>query len=218
MRAAAATILTVIPVAAVNPQPATAAGQCSLVVPARVAVTAPYRGVPVSLGADCAAANVVYANWSGYHPTRGISDIVIFDETTTGVWDLYDNQPLWRRDWRGFASDAEWNTVAANSPATDIRVGSWAGIGATRVGGRVTVRIRSVRYAYTLDRYIGWAGSRGTVQWRQSAAKPWTNLKWVYPGRSGDASFSYNAPVREYRVVFPNLASIWGATSGFVRR
>jgi hypothetical protein len=221
MRKLAAAVVTTLTTlaAVVVATPARAAGTCSLIVPAKVSLSTPYRGITARLGSDCFAAGVTYASWYGYHPTQGLQDIVVFDGTGTTIWDLYDYHVLSRRDWRpSTAHDSNYNDVTQNRPVADIRVGSAAAISSSRSGGRVTVRVSVARYSPSLNRAVPWGGTRGTVQWRSSPSATWRNLRSVYPDKNGRASFAYAAPVRQYRVVFPDASLIWGTTSGVTRR
>jgi hypothetical protein len=106
-----------------------------------------------------------------------------------------------------------------NSPKTDVRLGGWAGLTASRSGSYVTVNTTYAHYAPTQDKFVPAGGIRGTVQSRTSSTSPWVSLKWVYPGATGKTSFRYSvSTARDYRVVFPATSMIWGATSNIARR
>lgn len=215
----ASSTLAVVGVVAGPAAPASAYGSCSLYVWTKVAITSPYREVPVRLGPNCASAGVDYASWDAYHPTQGFQDIVIFDGTTTDIVDLYDFASLGRWTWRpNGASDPYYNDVAQNQPTTDVRLGSRAPLAVTRSGSTVRVTTKPTRYAYSVRAFVPWTGVRGTVQYRTSSTAPWVGLKYVYPTSTG-ASFTYTTnAVRDYRVVYPDATHIWGATSPVVRR
>ena len=66
----AATAVVLGPIA-----PAQAAGSCSLIVPATLAVSRPYQAVILKLSADCAARQSGgWAAWDAYHPTKGYQE------------------------------------------------------------------------------------------------------------------------------------------------
>ena len=159
--------------------------------------------------------------WAAIHPAVGQVEEALFDNMNPMRWDVYDDfTPLGVWTWRPeFCMYGELLECTQNSPTTDIRLGGWAGLTATRSGSYVTVSTSTARYAYSLNRFVPWGGIRGTVQTRTSSTAPWVSLKWVYPGTSGKYSFRYaNSAVRDYRVVFPATPLIWNATSNIVRR
>jgi hypothetical protein len=196
------------------------AGTCSVVVPNRVAISTPYRGIPVRLASNCASAGVVYASWDGYHPTQGWEAILIFDESTSDIWDLYDWEDLGRWTWRpGSAWDADYDDVAQNTPYTDIKLASWTALTATRSGTKVTLNVSVARYAYSLDKFVSWAGAVGQIQYRVPGTTTWQPLKSVTASSTGKYTYAYTtSAVREYRVYFPATAYIWNVASPTVRR
>lgn len=202
--------------------PAQAAGSCSLVVPARMAVSSPYRAVVLKLSAGCAARQFGgWAAWAAYHPTKGAQEFAFFDGTTQEYWDVYDwNTPVGIWTWRADSCyDGASDPCVQNSPKTDIRVAGWAGLSATRSGSYVTVSTSSAHYAYSVSKFVPWVGTRGTIQYRTSSTSPWASLKYVYPNSKGKYSYRYtSSKVRDYRVVFPATSTIWNATSRTTRR
>lgn len=200
--------------------PAQAEGSCDLLVPARWVVSSPYREVVLTVKAGCAARPDGSALWFATHPTVGIVGGALFDNVEPMFWDVYDDDtPLGVWTWRAQGCfDGADIPCLQNSPKTDIRLGGWAGLTASRSGSYVTVSTSTARYAYSLNRFVPWGGIRGTVQTRTTSTAPWVNLKWVYPGTNGKYSFRYAATARDYRVVFPATSLIWNATSNIVRR
>ncbi|MGL5850735.1 MAG: hypothetical protein ACRCZD_08135 [Phycicoccus sp.] len=202
---------------------ASSAGTCSLYVPSRVSIGQPYRAITVRLGPNCAAAGVVEAAWTAYHPTQGLQAILYYDGTSTEVWDLYEFDAIGRWQWRPEgAYDADLTEVSQYGPySTDVRLASYGRVTATRSGSRVTVRTTAARYWSDGGRFIGWAGARGQIQWRTPGTTTWRGLKEVYSSPTGTYSYTYStSQSREYRVVLYDntVKTIWGSTSPTVRR
>jgi hypothetical protein len=204
--------------AAAPPKPA--AGGCSLVIPSRVAIASPYRGITASLASNCAAAGTVYASWDAYHPTAGLQTVLIFDGTNRDVWNLYDFEPLGRWTWRpSLAYDANYDEVAQNTTYTDIKFGSWAGLTATRSGQRVTLSTSIAWYSPSYRRYIPWSGAAGQLQYRVKGSTTWHALAGVRANSAGKHTYSRNwGAALEYRVYFPGTAYIWNVATPTVYR
>jgi len=215
--------LAVAGVLATSGQPATAAGTCSLYVPSRVSISQPYRGITVPLGPNCAASGVTWADWDGYHPTQGLEEVLLFDHVSSVVWDLYDWKPIGRWQWRpSGAYDSGYNDVYQYGPYyTDVRLGSYGRVTATRYGSKVNVKTAAARYWQGGSKFIGWSGARGQIQWRTPGTTTWRGLKEVYSTSGGNYSYTYTTTaVRDYRVVLYDATAntIWGSTSPTVRR
>jgi hypothetical protein len=199
---------------------ASAAGACSLYVPSRLSISQPYQAVTLRLGSNCTAAGVVSASWTAYHPTQGLEAFASFDNTQSDIVNLYDSASLGRWNWQpDWAHDAAYNDVYQYSPYTDVRLGSYGRVTATRSGSRVTVRTTAARYWQSGSRFIGWADARGQIQYRTPGSTTWRGLKEVYSSPSGTYSYTYpTTATRDYRVVLRSTGTIWGSTSPVARR
>jgi hypothetical protein len=212
----AATGLVVSGLVVSAPQ-ATAAGSCSMYIPSRVAVSQPYRAITARLAQNCVSAGVTWANWDGYHFSQGLQEFLIFDGTTTDIWNLYDDfTPLGPWSWRPEgAYDANFDTVYQFGPySTDVRLGSYSRISAVRSGSRVTLSTLAGRYFPAADTFYGWAGARGQIQYREPGWTSWHGLKEVYSSSTGRYSYTYTTSrSRYYRVVIRPVGTVWGSTS-----
>jgi hypothetical protein len=200
--------------------PKPTAGGCSLSVPSRVAIVSPFRSITVRLMPNCAAAGTISATWDGIHPTQGPQEFLWFDESATEYWDLYDWDALGRWTWRpSGAHDGNYDDVAQNTAYSDIKIGSWAGLTATRSGQRVTLNASVARYATSYDRYIPWAGAAGQLQYRIKGTSTWRALAGVRTNSAGKYTYSRNwGAALEYRVYFPATAYIWNVATPTVYR
>lgn len=200
---------------------ANAAGTCSLYVPSKFSISQPYRAINVVEGPNCASAGVVDAAWLAYHPTQGVVNGAIFENSArTEVVELYDTMPLGRWTWRPegayTAADAEVPQYTYN---TDVRLASYARVTAARSGSRVTIRTTAMRYWVSGERFIGWNGARGIIQYRTPGTTTWRSLKEVFSNTAGVYSYSYtSAAARDYRVVTRATGVIWESTSPAVRK
>jgi len=203
-------------------EPAQAAGSCSLVVPAAVAVSRPYQAVILKLSPTCAARQVGgWAAWSAYHPTQGLVEYASFNGTTQEYWDMYDwNTPLGVRTWRaGYCYDGNFDPCVQNSPRTDVRVASQLGLTATRAGSYVTLGVSAAYYSPTTSAFRMWANEKVQLQYRACPTCTWTYLRNVYTASNGRTTFrSYSPRTRYYRAVSAPVSSIWGRTSAITIR
>jgi hypothetical protein len=202
--------------------PASAAGTCSLYVPSKLTISQPYRAIAVTLGPNCNAAGVTDAYWAAFHPTQGqVEAASFYDGDQAEIIDLYDYSTLGQWNWRpGGAFDDNGNRVYQYSPYTDVRLGSYARLTATRgAGNKVTIRTGAARYWQTGRKFINWADARGQIQYRTPGSMTWRSLKEVYSSAGGAYSYTYTTTAaRDYRVVLRSTGTIWGSISPVVRR
>ena len=201
---------------------ASAAGTCSLYVTSRFSIGQPYRAVTIPQGPNCAAAGVVDAYWIAYHPTQGpVNDAVYADRARSTTIDLYDDEtPLGPWTWRpAFATDANDNDVYQYTTTTDVRLATYGRVTPTRSGTKVNVRTTAMRYWQGGHKFIGWSGARGQIQYRTPGTTTWRGLKEVYSTSTGAYSYTYTtSAVRDYRVVFRDISTMWGSISPIVRK
>ncbi|WP_328990013.1 hypothetical protein OG394_27610 [Kribbella sp. NBC_01245] len=198
-----------------------AAPSCSVRIPARIAVGSPYQAVKVTLAPDCAAAGVIDAYWTAYHPTAGGTAFAAFEaKARTGVVDVYDFDPLGHWSWRpSGAFGKDFKPVKQNYLASVVKVSSWSRLTATRAGRKVTLTAAAARYAASLDRFVPWAGASGQLQYKAPGATRWIPLKSVKTTAGGRYTYSYlMATTRDYRVYFPATGLIWNIASPTVRK
>ena len=192
-------------------------GNCQLRVPASVRVSTPYQHISPSVSGTCAGyANSLYALWDLYS-AAGWEDYVDFDYALTGSWDVYDDVRLGRWTWRpgGALEEATGNEFTQNAPATEIRVGSWTRMTASRSGSMVNLWVNGNRYSTMYDKPIPWQ-TTATIQYRNVGSSSWQTL--TSRSVSGGFTFRASAPVtRDYRVVYAGSPTIWGSTSSVVR-
>ncbi|MGL5817803.1 MAG: hypothetical protein ACRCYR_09595 [Phycicoccus sp.] len=200
-------------------------GSCTFHMPSKVTIASDIEDVPIAFGSDCAAAKVKEATWratSVYRPqsyfegayTGRSSDFISFHAD-------YDYIRRWQWNPVG-ATDAAGNSVVQYGPSfTDLRLGSYGRVTATRSGAKVSVRTAASRYWIDGSRFIGWAGARGQIQWRTPGTTAWRGLKDVYSSSTGTYGYTYTTTqTREYRVVLYDntVKTIWGSISPTVRR
>ncbi|UIJ33960.1 hypothetical protein [Allobranchiibius sp. GilTou73] len=190
-------------------------GTCSLVPPARVRVVQQFALFNNRLTGGCVLHNGPSAIWYiGDSLGQSISS-VLFDHETSGVAPLFAETPLGQQTWKGWiAFDAEGHNYTQNTPTTTFKVGSWAGLQTSRSGSKVTIDTRAVRYATSLDYNIPWANETGVIQYRAKGGSAWTSLKSFTTNSAGATSYSYTSTAtRDYRAVYTEQSTIWGATS-----
>jgi hypothetical protein len=205
---------------------ATAAGTCSVYVTSRFSIGQPYRAVTIPQGPNCATAGVVDAAWYAYHPTKGLvgPGTVYRNSSRSTTIDLIDGLPLGRWTWRpNGAYDATGNAVYQYTTTTDVRLATYGRVVPTRSGTKVNVKTTAMRYRqsdyWQSGKFIGWSGARGQIQYRTPGTTTWHGLKDVYSTSTGAYSYTYTtSAVRDYRVVFTDVSTMWGSTSPIVRK
>jgi hypothetical protein len=201
---------------------ASAAGTCSMYVPSRFSIGQPYRDITVPQGPNCAAARVVEAFWFAYHPTKG--DVGLGagyqDSARSTKITLVDTMPIGRWTWQpSVAFDANFHDVYLYTTYTDVRLASYGRVTPTRSGTKVNVKTTAMRYWQGGHKFIGWSGARGQIQYRTPGTTTWRALKDVYSTSTGAYSYTYTtSAVRDYRVVFGDVSTMWGSTSPIVRK
>ena len=192
-------------------------GTCKLVVPRAVRVVQPDQAIPVSVTGGCALRPGPQAEW---YSSRGYGESIVFDNTKRTYWSMNDQAKLGFRTWYGEGAfdPSTGDNYSANKPITDVKVGSWAGLHATKSGSTLTLNVRAVRYATSYHRNIPWAGEVGHVQYKSAAGNTWYVGQQVTIGSDGNATTTVTSDgMTDYRVVFGDQDYIWGATSPTVQ-
>ena len=213
-------VVAAAPAASAAPA-ATTAGTCSMYVTSRFSIGQPYRAITVPEGPNCAAAGVVDAAWLAYHPTQGPVNGALYESGARSTTvDLYDDMPIGRWTWRPQgAYDANDNLVSQYTTYTDVRLATYGRVTPTRSGTKVNVKTTAMRYWQGGSKFIGWSGARGQIQYRTPGTTTWHGLKDVYSTSTGTYSYTYTtSAVRDYRVVFGDISTMWGSTSPIVRK
>ena len=218
----AAAALTTIGAVAL-PATAQAAGSCSLYAPGRISLGTSVRTITINEGPNCAAAGVTDAAWTATHPTAGQIDTIIYENgARSQPFNIFGDDPLGKWTWRPEgAFDAADNQIFQYSPVTDVRLASYSRITPTRTSAKVNLKTLANRWWGNGDKFIGFAGARGQIQYRTPGATTWRGLKDVYSSSTGTYSYTYDTTLtRDYRVVIYDAPTntIWGSTSPTARK
>ncbi|UIJ36105.1 hypothetical protein [Allobranchiibius sp. GilTou73] len=195
-------------------------GSCKLVVPAAVRLVQSEHAVHVSVTGGCALHPGPLAWWftgDARHP----ADSIVFDDEKRADWAMFNDTPLGTRTWEGDRAfdEGAFHQYTQDAPQTTVKVGSWAGLHASRSGRKVTLNTRVVQYSTVYEVPVPWAGATGVIQYKTVGGSTWTGLKDVVADKSGNYSWSYtSSAARDYRVVYKEATYIWGATSPTSRR
>jgi len=195
--------------------PARAAGTCTVQAPTKVRVTAATTPVTLRLLSDCAAAGATEAGWYVFANGYDQAGFDFLPETSV-VWRVGANHYIVPTIYTWSAVGAHTSTgatVAQNTPApTELRNGTGAVLYASRSGSEVRLTTSSSRYDMYQEKWVRWAGVRGTIQYWGPTG--WTNMKYTYQDSNGYYTYRFHpATARSYRVVFPDVADVWGSVS-----
>lgn len=218
---ALATIL--IPAWASTAPAEAATSRCTLVVPAKVAISQPYHGIEVrTTGCTPGRGGIAYAAWDGYHPREGQQAQLMIQSNQRQYWNLYAYAPVGRITWRpmgAFSEDFGGSSLAQNTPTSDVRLASRARLAVTTTGPTVTLTASAKRYSPSNRTFIGWRSGAGTLQYRTVGNQTWHHLRNVTLSSDGTATWRYaDWGKREYRLVMKDQSNVWGSTSATVRR
>lgn len=197
---------------------ASAAAQCTLSAPAKVAIAKPYTVINLTAKGACTRSNG-FATWDLVHSYYGPSDMALFDGTTKDTWAIYDWEHLgsytWTPDW---ATDGDYNDQSQNSVRTSVRLKSYSAVSVSRKGSKVTVKTQTNRYGITARKTIVHAKAPSVIQYRTPGTSTWRNLKNVTSNSSGKGSYTYTSKAkRDYRLVTKDTSTVWGSTSATKR-
>ena len=201
---------------------ASAAGTCSMYVPSRFSIGQPSRAITVPEGPNCAAAGVVEAYWLAFHSSQ-LKPVYIakyLNSSRSITVKLVDTMPIGRWTWiPNGAFNANHTYVNQYTYYTDVRLATYGRVTPTRSGTKVNVKTTAMRYWQGGSKFIGWSGARGQIQYRTPGTTTWRPLKDVYSTSTGAYSYTYTtSAVRDYRVVFGDISTMWGSTSPIVRK
>ena len=202
---------------------AAAVPMCGLVIQPTVAIGAAYSEIPAKEAANCVEAGVTEASWFAYHPgvvTGPVNGVIFEGDRRSVAVAIFGTAPLGRWTWQPSGAFAGFVPVAQFGPySTDVRLASTAKVTATRVGTKVMLATTATRYWVAGNKFIGWSGARGQIQWRTPGATTWNALKDVSSTTTGTYAYAYTTSLgRDYRVVITSAPTIFGSTSPVVRR
>ena len=193
---------------------ASAAGQCSIVVPSKVTIDQPYRGVPIRLASNCAAAGAEYASWYFMHRSQGRQNVAIFDGTTTDTWDLYDLDPTGVYTVRPvMAYDTNYDDVYQNTPTTTVKLGARLTATATRANGKLTLSTTAKVYSPWTETWAPRAGAKVSLMRKAPGSANWTWVKSATATGTGRVSLSVVPNTGHYRLQIGETASVWPVAS-----
>lgn len=224
IRLAGALALTTLATVALSPASHASAaviGSCRVSVPSQIRISGPYQHVTAKLDGGCALPDRVGntgAAWTGY-TSSGASEFLYFDGAASDDLDLYDwNTTLGVMSWRpeGAYERVNYDEYTQNAPKTEIRLGSWTALKASRSGSKVTFSGNGVRYSATYQQNLPWE-TVATISYRNVGSSTWVNLKSLKV-RGSFTWTTTSSRARDYRVYYAGTPQIWPSTSGTVRK
>jgi hypothetical protein len=216
----AATATIAITVNRGSSEAAPLAATCTLTVPAKLYVEAPYHEFTATK--SCTGATINDVSWKGRVGTGAVQHELwfLFENQTRGKY--HDDQALTKWTWTGSVppdpgvAAAPAIDVTFNSPTTDVRVKSTSYMNVSApdsVTGKVTLESYAQRYAYSLDKFIPYAGAVGIVKYRENSTDTWKGLKNINSDSGGYYKYIYTPPAgshRQYQVQFFDATYVWG--------
>lgn len=198
---------------------ASAAGTCSIVVPSKVTIDQPYRGLTTRLAYDCAAAGVTYASWDFMHPSQGFQNIEIFDGTSTETWDVYDWEPTGTYTVRpSLVQTGDYrDVVTQNTATTTVKLGARLTATGKRANGKLTLSTTAKVYSPKTDAWVGRSKVKVSLMRKAPGSSTWTWVKSATATRSGKVSLSVVPKAGQYRLQVGETASVWAVASRPVR-
>lgn len=195
-------------------------GGCSISVPSKVRVNAPYERITGNLQSDCANSMTDYASWDVYHPREGWTSIFIFDGSSADDWDWYSWDGLGTFEVRaGSAWDSGYNDLPQNSGTVSVKLASRLALATSRSGSYVTLKATATRYSTSADKYRAWAGTTVRLYYRNRSSDPWIKIAARTTNSDGKVSYKWRkSNTRTYKAVTVDSSNTFGRTSSTSRR
>lgn len=201
-----------------------AAGTCTLNVPATVEIADASYDLPLTLGADCAAAGVIEAKWEAMDAAGKVMNKAFFNFNKPTNWALYDGVTLGTMTWqptgaRGVVNPAAAKTgqtpsvgsnnaavpiveIPQNTPKTDVRARSVVYNASPDRGTNPCIlhlKMYGERYDPTsdpvpTDGMIDYAGGRGSFQQLQRGSTTWTSISGATLSSTGQMQINIPWP------------------------
>lgn len=193
---------------------------CDVLVRSRVRVNAPVERIPARLAAGCAALDTVYATWNIEHATGRFAEVLVYEQTSTDTWTLYDDEPTgtYLVLPKG-ARAGDLDDVPQNTTRSVVRRDSRVALSGSRSGRYVTLRARLTRYVPRADGFRAWRKRAVTVSYRTCPTCAWHRLGTRTTDRNGRTTYRFRAAkVREYRVRAAGTSRVWAPRPDRLRR
>ncbi|MEU4395247.1 hypothetical protein [Kribbella sp. NPDC023855] len=209
-----------------------AAASCTLNVPATISISTPAITPAVTVGADCAAAGVVFAQWDARREDGTVAHQYLSRWNKPDVqWNVFDDTALGLRTWLpagattgpdpALAKAGQTEaTVPQNTPKTDIRLKatgqlvSWSFV----EGCKTTFNVFATRYAARWDGYVKYPGATAGLQARPPDHSSIIYADYATTDSEGKASMTINnsGPDLEWRVWISDAYGLtWAASSAW---
>ena len=194
---------------------AAATGHCSIVVPSKVTIDQPYRGVATRLASNCQAVGVTFAAWDFVHPSQGFQHIALFDGTTTDTWDVYDLYPTGTYTVRPslVQTDDYRDVVTQNTTKTTVKLGARLTATAARANGKLTLSTTAKVYSPWTETWAPRAGAKVSLMRKAPGSATWTWVKSATATSTGRVSLSVVPNTGHYRLQIGETASVWPVAS-----
>jgi len=141
---------------------------------------------------------------------------------TAAFWPGMDSLGTWHAYPLGHATDGNGQTVGQNTATFYIRQGSRLSLSASRSGPYVTLTAHATRYNDRLDYGLrgAWqAWPRHSVAIQVLSGHTWKTVASRATSARGGVSYRVSSPsARSWRAQDAATGTIWGATSGTIRR
>lgn len=193
---------------------------CDVLVSSQVRVNAPVERIPARLAAGCAALDTVYATWNIEHATDGFAEVLVYEQTSTDTWTLYDDEPTgtYLVLPKG-ARAGDLDDVPQNSTRSVVRRDSRVALSGSRSGRYVTLEARLTRYVPGADGFRAWRKRAVTVSYRTCPTCAWQRLGARTTDRTGRTTYRFRAAkVRDYRVRAAGTSRVWAPRPDRLRR
>ncbi|MGD7705846.1 hypothetical protein [Microlunatus sp. Y2014] len=211
-------VIVALLAAFVAPVPkARAEAYCNIYVPSRLTIWGPHQSVDVTYGAGCEQSGTKWAHWQlRSHVTDDVVDHLAYPAQHNFYY--FDNvfrlgafsvEPTGGGDGSG-------NPITQNMSRIDIRSGSVAYVSATRSGDHHEVTVRTYHYSPHYGRIVP-TTRYGVLEFRSAGSTTWQGAALVNTLDGNWTGRTWSPGAREYRMVFPDAASVWGVTSAVIQ-
>jgi hypothetical protein len=198
-----------------------AATQCSIVMPSKVAIGAAKVTTPIRVASNCTANDVDMAHWALEHASGAYTplDFVVsvgdisqrlqwFDDDPMGTWTTSPEE----------ATTAADDPLVQNTTTTRVKYAARLTTRATRTTHALSWAVTATQWSGRSHGYVGRPRVAVSLMHQAPGSTTWKYVKAVRTSSTGRATVSLGSPkTGSYRLAVAETPSVWSAYSSPVR-
>jgi len=204
------------------PSSASAAAQCSLIMPTKLVVDSKTEDLDFRTTVSCISNGATQADWSISHGSEG--GLLSFDAQDLQdryfyiTWQDTFGKGVWQLTPQG-ATDGDGNTLEQNSSTLTVKYGSRISQTVTRSSsGALTWAFRAEQWSGQAHTWVGRSKVNVGVFHQATSTAPWTYVKSATTSSTGRGTVGIAAPKSgNYHLVVAETPSVWKSYTSSVK-